>query len=244
MDTAILNLAAGAGTDQREQALRSEISRQLKNLEDDADLTSASDFYVAQKWDRLNTRLGLSTMCVSGAVIVIGAAASIKGLEDWQTYLTALSTILASAATVIVSVLAFLKPSQRGARYREFGNKHKALSNRIRIYRTVNMEEDGYLKGLSEKLAAFSTEKDILNSDNPPIPRDAILIASKEMLDKRERKAKLNGTKSPLIPVDTASVASSSASLGPAHKASSETAAPVSVSGANGQRSPSNLPRT
>ena len=230
MDTAILNLAAGAGTDQREQALRSEISRQLKNLEDDADLTSASDFYVAQKWDRQNTRLGLSTMCVSGAVIVIGAAASIKGLEDWQTYLTALSTILASAATVIVSVLTFLNPSQRGARYREFGNKHKALSNRIRIYRTVTMEEDGYLKGLSEKLAAFSTEKDILNSDNPPIPRDALLIASKEMVEKRERRAKLNGTKNSIVAVETDSAASSSASRGPAHKASLETA-PVSVSG-------------
>src|SRR5207237_8130528 len=125
---------------------------------------------------------------------------------------------LASAAMVIGSVLTFSKPSARGARYREFGNKHKALGNRIRIYRTVNMEEDGSLKGLSEKLTAFSTEKDILNSDNPPIPRDAILIASKEMLDKRERQAKLNGTKSPLIPVDTASAASSSASSGPAHK--------------------------
>src|SRR5207247_1629340 len=134
--------AAVPAAEQREQALRSEISRQLKNLEDDADLTSASDFYVAQKWDRLNTRLGLSTMCVSGAVIVIGAAASIKGLEDWQTYFTAVSTILASAATVIGAVLTFLKPSARGARYREFGNKHNALGNRIRIYRTVNIEED------------------------------------------------------------------------------------------------------
>ena len=229
MDTAILNLSAGAAAEQREQALRSEISRQLKNLEDDADLTSASDFYVAQKWDRQNTRLGLSTMCVSGAVIVIGAAASIKGLEDWQTYLTALSTILASAATVIGAVLTFLKPSARGARYREFGNKHKALGNRIRIYRTVNIEEDRTLKGLSEKLAAFSAEKDILNSDNPPIPRDAFLIASKEMLEKRERKAKLNGTKSPLIAVDTETGGSSPASRGPAHKASSEPA-PVSVS--------------
>ena len=168
MDTAILNLAAGAGTDQREQALRSEISRQLKNLEDDADLTSASDFYVSQTWDSRNTRLGLSTVCVSGAVTIIGAAASIRGLEDWQTYFIALSTILACAATVIGSVLTFLKPSERGARYREFGNKHKALRNRIMIYRTVNMEEDASLKGLSDKLAAFSTEKDILNSDNPP----------------------------------------------------------------------------
>src|SRR5207248_5245764 len=93
MDTAILNLPVGAATEQREQALRSEISRQVKNLEDDADLTSASDFYVSQKWDSRNTRLGLSTVCVSGAVTVIGAAASIKGLEDWQTYFTALNHI-------------------------------------------------------------------------------------------------------------------------------------------------------
>jgi hypothetical protein len=230
MDTVISDLPAGAATEQREQALRSEISRQLKNLEDDADSTSASDFYVSQNWDSLNTRLGLSTVCVSGAVIVIGAAASIRGLEDWQTYFTALSTILASAATVIGSVLTFLKPSERGSRYREFANKHKALSNRIRIHRTVNMEEDGSLKDLSEKLAAFSTEKDILNSDNPPIPRDAFLIASKEMVEKRERKAKLNGAKNPLIAVDAVSAASSAASRGSAYKASLETA-PVSVSG-------------
>ena len=229
MDTGILNLPIGTATEPREQALCSEISRQLKNLEDDADLTSASDFYVAQKWGRLNTRLGLSTVGVSGAVIVIGAAASIKGLEDWQTYFTALSTILAAVATVIGSVLAFLKPSERGARYREFANKHKALGNRIRIYRTVNMGEDGTLTGLSEKLAAFSSEKDILNSDNPPIPRDAFRSASKEMLEKREPKARLNGTKSPIIAVDT-DTASSPASRGSAHRASSEPA-PVSVSG-------------
>jgi hypothetical protein len=228
MDTAILNPPLGAATEQREQSLRSEISRQLKNLENDADLTSASDFYVSQKWGSLNTRLGLSTVCVSGAVTIIGAAASVKGLEDWQTYFTALSTILASAATVICSVLTFLKPSERAARYREFGNKHKALGNRIRIYRTVNME-DVPLKGLPEKLAAFSTEKDNLDSDNPPIPRNTLLMASKEMLDKQERKAKLNGTKSPLIAVSTESAASS-ASRGPALKASLEPA-PGSVSG-------------
>ena len=102
MDAGILNLPVGTATEPREQALRSEISRQLKHLEDDADVTSASDFYVAQKWDRLNTRLGLSTVGLSGAVVVIGAAASIKGLEDWQTYFTALCTILAAAATVIM----------------------------------------------------------------------------------------------------------------------------------------------
>ena len=229
MDAGILNLPVGTATEPREQALRSEISRQLKHLEDDADVTSASDFYVAQKWDRLNTRLGLSTVGLSGAVVVIGAAASIKGLEDWQTYFTALCTILAAAATVIGSALTFLKPSERVARYREFANKHKALGNRIRIYRTVNMEEDGTLRGLSEKLAAFSAEKDILNSDNPPLSRNALLIASKETLEKRERRAKLNGTKSPLIAVDTETGGSSPASRGPAHKASSEPA-PVSVS--------------
>jgi len=68
MDAGILNLPVGTATEPREQALRSEISRQLKHLEDDADVTSASDFYVAQKWDRLNTRLGLSTVGLSGAV--------------------------------------------------------------------------------------------------------------------------------------------------------------------------------
>lgn len=191
MDATVVNLPIET-TAERATATRTEIARQLHKLEDDTDLTSASNFYVSQRWESLNTYLGLGTVGVSGAVTVIGAAASVKGLEGWQPYFTLSSTILASTATVIGSVLTFLKPSERGARYREFGNKQKALRNRIRIYRTVKMEEDATIKGPSEQLSAFSVEKDTLNSDNPPIPRPAFLVASKEVLEKRDRRAKLD----------------------------------------------------
>jgi hypothetical protein len=189
----VVNLPIGSAVD-KTTSVRAEIGRQLQKLEDDTDLTSASDFYVSQNWESLNTYLGLTTVAVSGVVTIISAAASVKGLEAWQPYFTLSSTILASGATVIGSVLTFLKPSERGARYREFGNKQKALRNRVRIYRSVKMEEDTTITGPSEQLSAFSVEKDTLNSDNPPIPRSAFLVASKEVLEKRERRARLDST--------------------------------------------------
>jgi hypothetical protein len=175
-----------------ENKIREAIISQLQKLEDDTDLTAASDFRVAQNWESINSTLGLSAVAVSGIVTIFGAAASVKGMEGWQPTFTFGSTILASAATVIGSVLTFLKPSERAGRYREFGNKQKALRNRIRIYRSVIMSQDGSLSTPTDKLVEFATEKDALNSDNPPIPRSAFLKASKEVLEKRERRTRLD----------------------------------------------------
>ncbi|HEY0181641.1 MAG TPA: SLATT domain-containing protein [Rhodopila sp.] len=172
--------------------IRQSVEDQLQKLEDDTDLTSASDFSMAQRWEGINIRLGLCIVLASGVVTVIGATASIDDLRNFQRYFTLGSTILASLATVVASVLTFLKPSERGERYREFGNKQKALRNRIRIYRAVVMKQDPSVERLTEQLVAFGLEKDTLNSDNPPIPHSAFRRAAKEMLAKRRRRAKLD----------------------------------------------------
>ena len=172
--------------------LRGVTAAQLQKLEDDTDLTSASDFRMAQKWESTNNLLGLITIIVSGIVTVIGAVSSLKQLSDIQPFFTIASTVLASIATVIGSVLTFLKPSERGGRYREFGNKQKMLRNRIRIYRTVQMLQDNSANGPPEQLVAFNLEKDSLNSDNPPIPRSAFITASKEVAEKRKRRGVLD----------------------------------------------------
>jgi SMODS and SLOG-associating 2TM effector domain len=173
--------------------VRQSIEDQLQRLEDDTDLTSASDFSMAQRWEATNTRLGLIIIIASGVVAAIGAAASLADLQQYQRYFTLSSTVLAAIATVIASVLTFLKPSERSGQYREFGNKQKALRNRIRIYRSVLMKQDPSVERLSEQLVAFGQEKDGLNSDNPPIPRSAFRAASRDMLEKRRRRVKLAG---------------------------------------------------
>src|SRR4051812_26785277 len=58
-------------------ATLSQIREQLKKLEDDTDLTAASDFFMAQWWESKNTQLGLSTVVVSGIVTVLGAIAPV-----------------------------------------------------------------------------------------------------------------------------------------------------------------------
>lgn len=128
-------------------------------------------------------------MSISGAVTIISAATSMKGWESSQDILILFSTILASAATVVGSVLTFLKPSERAGRYREFGNKQKALRNRIRLFRTVSIHQVLDQEKAAQQLLEFSQEKDALNSDNPPIPRRAFKVASKEILEKRNRRA-------------------------------------------------------
>ena len=173
--------------------IRQSIENQLQKLEDDTDLTSASDFRMAQRWGSINTRLGLIIVLVSGIITTTGVYASVGDFQDMQRYFTLSVTVLASIATVVGSVLTFLKPSERGEQYREFGNKQKALRNRIRIYRSVLMKQEPSVERPSEQLVAFGQEKDALNSANPPIPRSAFRTASKDMLEKRRRRAKLNG---------------------------------------------------
>lgn len=169
------------------------IENQLQKLEDDTDLTSASDFRMSQRWEATNMRLGLIIVGASGVLTVIAASTVISDLQQFQAYFTLASILLAATATVVASVLTFLKPSERGGRYREFGNKQKALRNRIRIYRAVFLKQEPSVERPSEQLIAFGLEKDALNSDNPPIPRSAFRSASKDMIEKRRRRAKLNG---------------------------------------------------
>jgi hypothetical protein len=172
--------------------IRQSIDAELLKLEDDTDLTAASDFSMAQRWETINTRLGLIIVVTSGVVAAIGAAATLSDLQQYQRYFTLSSTMLAVIATVIASVLTFLKPSERGGQYREYGNKHSALRSRIRIYRSVLMKQDPSVERLSDQLVAFGQEKDGLNSDNPPLPRSAFRAASKHMLEKRRRHLRLN----------------------------------------------------
>jgi SMODS and SLOG-associating 2TM effector domain len=171
--------------------IRQSIEDQLQRLEDDTELTSASDFAMAHRWDAINTRLGLIIVVTTGVIAAIGAAASLTDLLPYQRYFTLATTVLAALATVIASVLTFLKPSQRGGQYRDYGNKQEALRNRIRIYRSVLMKQDPSVERLSDQLMAFGQEKDGLNSDNPPVPRWANRAASKDMLEKRRRRLKL-----------------------------------------------------
>ena len=84
--------------------IRQSIEAELQKLEDDSDLTSASDFSMAQRWDAINTRLGLAIVVASGIVAAIGASASLADLQQYQRYFTLSSTVLAAIATVIASV--------------------------------------------------------------------------------------------------------------------------------------------
>lgn len=172
--------------------IRHSIEAQLQRLEDDTDLIAASDFGMAQRWDGINTRLGLVIVVACGIITAIGAYASVGDFLQYQRYFTLSTTILAAIATVMASVLTFLKPSERGCQYREYGNKQEGLRNRIRIYRSVLMRQDPSVERLSDQLVAFGHERDGLNADNPPIPRSAFKSATKDMMDKKRRQAKLN----------------------------------------------------
>lgn len=176
--------------------VRSQLDEELQKLEHDTDLTAASNFRKAQDWEAINVMLGLSAVGISGLVTVLGAtmsaASSPGGHNGLISLLTFGSTILAAAATVVGSILTFLKPAERAARYREFGNKQKGLRNRIRVYRAVIVAQEASVIALTEQLSKFLLEKDMLNSDNPPIPRSTFRAASKEILEKRQRRSQLD----------------------------------------------------
>jgi hypothetical protein len=161
---------APLGHDLTANDVSKQIQEQLKKLEKDCDLTSGSDFFMEKQWENWNLKLGIATVILSALVSVIGAVSALDYFKASEEYFLLGSTLLASIGTVLGSVLTFLKPSERAARYREFAIKQKNLRNRIRIYRTVHAPKEPEWTKSAEQLASFNMEKDALSSDNPTIP--------------------------------------------------------------------------
>lgn len=177
---------------ERHSSVQAAICEQLSKLETDTGRTAASDFAVAQGWEKWNTRLGFAIVITSGAVSIITAMLSAKTsapvLPINQAWPLGISTMLASLTAVVGSILTFLKPAERASRYREFGNKQKSLRNRIRVYRTVSISFSASEVEKHDALQAFLLEKGALNSDNPPIPRWAYVRTLKEAAGTREQR--------------------------------------------------------
>ena len=171
-------------------AVMATIQYQLEKLEEDCDVTSGSDFYMERVWENWNFRLGIATVVLSALVSAIGAISALKDLQNFEPYFLLGSTLLASAGTVLGSVLTFLKPSERAARYREFANKQKSLRNRIRVYRTVHAPKELDWTKAAEQLTNFGIEKDALTSDNPTIPKVAYLSSRSAMEAKKQKPQK------------------------------------------------------
>ncbi|MCM2439665.1 DUF4231 domain-containing protein [Agrobacterium vitis] len=168
-----------------------EIRLQIQKLERDTETTSASNFAVAQRWELYNICLGVTIVILSACATALGAISASEGISSdptVQSFLIVFSTVISSAAAVLGSILTFLKPSERAARYREFGNKQKSLRNRLRVYHSVTINFADDPKERHAALRKFLTEKDALNSDNPPIPRWAFKQASKDIADKLRRQ--------------------------------------------------------
>jgi hypothetical protein len=174
---------------ENQEYISQNVGEQLQKLENDAEMTSASDFAMAQNWEKWNTILGLSIVLISGYVASIGAASSFKyGSTDWTDIFKISSAVAGALTAILGSVLTFLKPSERASRYREFGNKQKSLRNRIRLYRTVSIHLEQDVVARCSQLGNFLTEKDALNSDNPPITKWAFVQATRDIADKEKRK--------------------------------------------------------
>lgn len=174
-----------------EKTINQNIDEQLTKLEKDTDLTSESNFALAQNWEKWNNNIGITIVFLSAIVTSLSAISSseLQILEN-KTNVLIISTLFGSIIAGLGSILTTLKPAERAARYREFGNKHKSIRNRIRIYRTVsiNLTEDVSEKHV--KLQDFLAEKDTLNSDNPPIAKWAFTQATDNIKRKEEQKEK------------------------------------------------------
>lgn len=172
-----------------EKTIDQNIAEQLTKLEKDTDLTSESNFALAQNWEKWNNNIGITIVILSAIVTSLSAISSsdLKLLEN-KTNVLIISTLFGSIIAGLGSIITTLKPAERAARYREFGNKHKSIRNRIRIYRTVsiNLTEDTPEK--NAKLLDFLAEKDTLNSDNPPIAKWAFTQAIDNIKRKEEQK--------------------------------------------------------
>lgn len=145
-------------------AVRMEADR----IEEDTLYSAKGQWETAREFEWLHLALGIPAT-------VAAAVASASAVSECK----ALTTVLAVLAAILAGLLTFLDPKTRANKHRQAGNAYKALSNDVRIFRTVSCCDVGALAQLTKALEEFNRRRNSLNSKSPQPSRWAFTRARK-----------------------------------------------------------------
>ncbi len=146
-----------------------QVAREARRIEEDTLYSAKGHFSAAHVWGNLHLWLGVPAALIAGV-------AGVSALAEFDNHGT-VAAVLALTVAALTAVATFLKPEERVAQHREYGNRYNALRNRSRIF--ADIEVTTLDERLVDRLLDLSGERDELNQTAPQIPRWAFRRAKR-----------------------------------------------------------------
>lgn len=169
--------------------LEGQIKKEVLRLHEDTEHTFKAHFVSAERWEKLNLRLGISSIILS---VTAGSLALSKIVPHFDIF----AGITGFAAAALTALLSFLKPRDKYEIHTRFGNKYLSLRNDLRRFSNIELLGNPTEDELKTMLDKFITEKKALDTDSPLLPNWAYTEAKKRieagetvyMVDKNVKK--------------------------------------------------------
>lgn len=144
------------------------LKKEAERIDEDCIHSAKSHFNASDIWKRRHYWLGIPA-------IIMGASAGAAIIKDYQE----IAGVLSLGATVLTALLTFLKPTEIASSHKSVADQYLALRNDARIFREVELLEDGDVVALPDKLKSLAERRNELNQSSPDIPRNAFEKARK-----------------------------------------------------------------
>lgn len=148
--------------------LRAEAMR----IEEDCTYNYMGHYQAASRWGKVDYLLGFPVAILSGIT-----AFTVFSLPT-------LATALGIATTMLSLVILYLRPSQTAALHYRSGGKFKALREKARLFREIELLASKVDEAhLTRRIRELSEEKRVLSELGVPLPDFAYKIAKRKILN-------------------------------------------------------------
>jgi hypothetical protein len=129
---------------------------ELLRMEEDCTHFGKAHFNASDRWTWWNYAFGIPSVALS-------AAAGAAFFQDYAVVAGAMS----SGVTVLAALMTFLKPSEKAAEHKNFGDQYLALRNDARIFREIELTQVADDAAAISGMNGFTTSRNESNQASP-----------------------------------------------------------------------------
>lgn len=136
------------------------LADEARRIEEDVEHSFKGHYNAAARWARYHLWIGLPSA-------LLGAVAGAAAFKDSPE----LAGVLAILSTALITVLTFLKPSERSEIHKAVAGQYQALRNQTRIFREISLLDGLTPDEAKSRLLELASTRDDLNQTSPTIAR-------------------------------------------------------------------------
>ena len=150
--------------------LKEKLRTEALRIEEDTEFSAKGHYNAAERWSRYHLWIGIPSA-------VISALGGCAAFNDYPN----IAGGLALFSTALITILTFLKPSERSEAHKSVADQFLALRNKTRLFREIELLESSENECVKEKLYEFASLRDDLNQTAPKIVTKDYERAKKEI---------------------------------------------------------------